>query len=165
MKSLSKAIRSDRNRKAIDGVRKHYASSPMVILDGVSLAPDDIVKALQGSIDAADATTAVTALFHKTVDAEQTAHAAADAVYLGLKTLVTSQFKTAPDTMAEFGFTLQPRQVPDAATAAAAVEKRRATRVARHTMGKRQKANVKGTVTAPDTAPAPTPIATPTSAK
>ncbi len=161
MKIRSRAARSDRNRRAIAGVRKQFASTKVVVLDGVSYAPDDIVKALQGSIDAADATTAVTSLFHKTVDAERAANATADTVYAGLKTYVTSQYRTSPDTMADFGITLPSRQVPDAAATAAAVEKRLATRVARHTMGKRQKASVKGTVTTPETAPAPTPITTP----
>ena len=161
MRATNKAVRSDRNRKAIAGVRKQLASTKAVVLDGVSYAPDDIVKALQGSIDAADATIAVTAQFHKTVDAERAANATADTVYAGLKTYVTSQYKASPDTMADFGITLPSRQVPDAATTATAVEKRQATRVARHTMGKRQKANVKGTVTTPETAPAPTPVTPP----
>ncbi len=161
MKAIKKAVRSDRNRKAIAGVRKQFASMKTVVLDGVSYAPDDIVKALQGSIDAADATIAATALFHKTVDAERAANATADTVYAGLKTYVTSQFKASPDTLADFGISLPSRQVPDAATASTAVDKRRATRVARHTMGKRQKANVKGTVTTPEMAPAPAPITPP----
>jgi hypothetical protein len=161
MKVRSKAVRSDRNRQAIAGVRKHFASTATVVIDGVPHTPDDIVRALQSSIDASDATAAAGAQFHKTVEAEKAANASADAMYGGLKTLVTSQFKTTPDTMADFGITLPSRQVPDAATAAAAAEKRRATRVARHTMGKRQKANVKGTVTTPETAPAPTPITPP----
>jgi hypothetical protein len=165
----SKADRSDRNRKALAGIRKHYASAPTMVLDGVSYALTDIEKTLQGSIDAADATTAATATFHKTVDAERTANASADAVYAGLKTFVTTQFKTSPDVMADFGFTPSSRQVPDAATVAAAVEKRTATRVARHTMGKRQKAKVTGTTpaaTAPAAAaPAPSPaVATPAAA-
>ena len=161
MKPVKRAVRSDRNRKAIAGVRSQFGSTKAVVLDGVSYAPDDIVKALQGSIDAADATIAITAQFHKTVDAERAANATADAVYAGLKTYVTSQYKTSPDTLADFGITLPSRQVPDAATTAVAVEKRHATRVARHTMGKRQKASVKGTVTTPETAAAPAPITTP----
>jgi hypothetical protein len=110
MKPLTKAERSDRNRKAIAGVRKQLASTKTVVLDGVSYAPDDIVKALQGSIDAADATIAVTAQFHKTVDAERAANATADTVYAGLKTYVTSQYKASPDTMADFGITLPSRR-------------------------------------------------------
>src|SRR6516165_3256982 len=65
---------------------------------------------------------------------------------------------SSPSALADFGITLPTRQVPDAATAATAVEKRQATRVARHTFGKRQKANVKGTGATPATAPAPAPV-------
>jgi hypothetical protein len=165
MKPTNKSIRSNRNRQAIAGVRKHYASTASMVLDGISYAPADIEKALQGSIDAADATTAATAVFHKTVDAERTANATADTVYAGLKAFVTTQFKAAPDALADFGFTLPSRQIPDAATLATAVEKRKATRTARHTMGKRQKAKVTGataTATTPSApAPAPSPAVTP----
>jgi hypothetical protein len=159
MKTINKADRSDRNRKGLAGLRKHYASAPTMVLDGVSYTLADIEKALQGSIDSADATSAANALFHKTVDAEQTANASADAVYAGLKTFVTTQFRTSPDVLADFGFTPPSRQVPDAATMAAAVEKRNATRAARHTMGKRQKAKVTGTTpaAAAPAAAAPTP--------
>src|ERR1019366_6620483 len=159
--NTSKANRSDRNRKAIVGVRKQYATTPTIVLDGVSFTPATIVQALQASIDAADATTAAaaafhkgaaaaptaaTAVFHKAVAAEQAASFEADTVYKGLRTLVTSQFKTSPDTLAAFGFTLPARREPDAATVASGVEKNKATRTARHTMGKRQKAGIKGTV-------------------
>ena len=48
MKPLTKAERSDRNRKAIAGVRKQLASTKTVVLDGVSYAPDDIVKPPSG---------------------------------------------------------------------------------------------------------------------
>ena len=144
--NTSKANRSDRNRKAIVGVRKQYATTPTIVLDGVSFTPATIVQALQASIDAADATSAAAAVFHKAVAAEQATSVEADTVYKGLRTLVTSQFKTSPDTLAAFGFTLPARREPDAATVASGVEKNKATRTARHTMGKRQKAGIKGTV-------------------
>jgi hypothetical protein len=151
---LSKPNRSDRNRKAIVGVQKHYAALPTVIIDGVSRTPASIVQTLQASIDAADATTAAAATFHKAVADEAAVRAEGDTMYQGLKTLVMSQFKTSPQTLADFGITPPSRRVPDAATVATAVQKRDATRAARHTMGKRQKEQVKGTVAVP--APAPT---------
>jgi hypothetical protein len=140
----AKSDRSDRNRKAIAGLRKHYASTPTMIFNGVSQATADVITGLQASIDAADATAAAAATFHKAVDAEKTANARGDAVYGGLKTFVTTQLKTSPDSMADFGFALPSRRTPDAATKADAVDKRSATRAARHTMGKRQKAKVTG---------------------
>lgn len=156
----SKADRSNLNRQAIAGVQKVYATTPAIILDGVSFAPANVVKALQGPIDAADATNTAGAAFHKAVAVEKAAIVEADTVYAGLRTLVMSQFATSPETLAEFGFTPPTRRVPDAATVAGAVEKRAATRAARHTMGKRQKAGVKGTVPS-TTVPAPTTVTSP----
>jgi len=153
MKPLNKSTRSDRNRQTIAGIRKHYVTVQSLVIEGVSYAPADIEKVLQDSIDAADATAAAAAVFHKAVAAERAANAEGDALYRGLKAVLVNQYKTSPDTLADFGVTLSPRQVPDAATVATAVDKREATRKARHTMGKRQKAGVKGGP--PATAPTP----------
>jgi hypothetical protein len=154
---INDSDRSDRNRRAIAGLRKHSVSLPAIVLSGVPRTPDDVAQVLQTSIDANDAADAAAAVFHKAVLAKQAANVTSDATFRDLKALVSNQFKTAPDTLADFGITLPSRQVPTADTVADAVDKRNATRAARHTMGKRQKANVKGTVT---TAPATPPVAT-----
>jgi hypothetical protein len=78
--------------------------------------------------------------------------------------VVLAQFgdtQAASSVLADFGFT--PQKVPaiTAEAQATAVEKNRATRAARHTMGPKQKKLVTGTV-APTTAPSPaTPAPTP----
>jgi hypothetical protein len=124
---------------------KHMASTTAFIVDGVSRAPADVEKTLQGSIDAADATAAATATFHKATAAEREATKAGDALYRGMRGYLVNQYKLQPDVLADFGIELTNRQVPDASTVAEAVAKRADTRAARHTMGKRQKAAVKGT--------------------
>ncbi len=53
--------------------------------------------------------------------------------------------------LSTLGFTTAKRQVPTTETQALAAEKRRATRAARGTKGKRQKAGIHGTVTVPAT--------------
>jgi hypothetical protein len=55
--------------------------------------------------------------------------------------------------LGDFGFQNPTRKAPSEATKAAAVAKRAATRGARHTMGKRQKAQIKGEVQATPAAP------------
>jgi hypothetical protein len=68
------------------------------------------------------------------------------------------------DALSDFGLTGRKTPVVSPETRVAAANKAKATREARHTMGKKQKAAIKGTVapTAPaTTAPAPTPVATP----
>jgi hypothetical protein len=138
----------------IAGVQKHLSGASAVIVDGSSYTPAAIVKSLQGSIDSADATASATAAFHKATAAERAANTTGDGLYLGLRTYLVTQYKTQPDVLADFGITLGSRRVPDASTMATAVVKRAATRAARHTMGKRQKLAVTGTVST--TAPATT---------
>jgi len=156
----SKANRSDRNRKMIAGVQKHYPTATAIVVKSVSYTPAAIVKTLQGSIDAADATAAASAAFHKATAAERDANKTGDALYLGLKTYLINQYALQPDALADFGIEIANRQAPDASTVAAAVVKRADTRTARHTMGKRQKAGVKGTAAPTPAAPA-SPPATP----
>ena len=134
-----------RNRKMIDGVDKHYASLPAIVLHGAPLAPTDVVKILQDQIDAVDATAAARTAFLEAVSAERDAAAKADSLFKALKTRVLSDFTNQADVLAEFGLTLRKRRVPDAATLVEAARKAEATRKARHTMGKRQKAAIKGT--------------------
>jgi hypothetical protein len=142
----------------IAGVQKHLSGASAIVVDGSSYAPAAIVKSLQGSIDSADATASATAAFHQATAAEKAASTQGDDLYQGLRTYLITQYKTQPDVLADFGITLGNKQVPDASTTATAVVKRAATRAARHTMGKRQKLAVTGTVSA--TAPATTATAT-----
>jgi hypothetical protein len=144
----TKVTRSHFNRQAILGFQKHYGALPKIILGGVAFAPADVTAALQKSIDATATTTSAAAQFHQAVSDEQTAHAAGDAVYRDLKAFVLTQFKQSPDVLAEFGFNQIARQVPNAETKLVAVGKRKATRAARRTMGKRQKAKITGVVPA-----------------
>jgi hypothetical protein len=166
MKTPTKSSRSDRNRLMLSGLKKHYAATPSITVGGVQHGTTDIESTLQGSIDAAASTAAASAVFHKAVAAEQAANATGDALYRGLRAILINQYKTAPDTLADFGITLPQRQVPDAATVADAVVKGQATRAARHTLGTRQKAKIKGTVANPVTpGNAPVPATTPATAQ
>jgi hypothetical protein len=54
-------------------------------------------------------------------------------------------FGKASPVLGDFGYTTKTAQKPSAAIKAVAVEKRAATRAARHTQGKRQKAKITGT--------------------
>ena len=148
MGKSNKSSVSDRDRKAIAGIKQQYANVPAIVLDGVSYAPSDVVKSLQAQIDAADATASAETAFHQAVAAEKVAGAKANGLFRALRTRVFSDFKSRPDVLAVFGLSLPQRQVPNADKVAEAVKKRAATRAARHTMGKRQKADVKGTVPA-----------------
>jgi hypothetical protein len=144
MARTTKVNRSERNIHAVAALRKHYADTKSMTLDGVAYSPAEVAKILQDSIDAIRITASAEARFHAAVTAEKAAHQQGDALYAALKAFVITQFKNQPAVLGEFAITLNERKRPDAPTRAAAVEKRRATRAARHTMGRRQKAKIKG---------------------
>jgi hypothetical protein len=130
----------------IAGIQKH--GGPAIVVDGRSYAPADIVKALEGPIDAADVTAAAAGAFHQAVTAEQSAIVKGEDVFRALKSILSIQYKSQSGTLADYGIVLPDKQAPDASKVATAVVKRAATRAARHTMGKRQKLAVTGTVQA-----------------
>jgi hypothetical protein len=134
----------NKNRQAIAGVKKHFASTPSLVLDGSPTTPNDVIAALQAAIDAVDAAAAAGKVFHDVTAAQHAAIAKGNAVLKALKMLVNNQLGGAEGVLGDFGFQAPKRKTPDEATKAEAVAKRAATRAARHTMGKRQKAKVKG---------------------
>jgi hypothetical protein len=154
----NKAATINTNRQAIAGMQKHFASTPTFVLDGAPTTPTDAIATLQGANDAIDRAAAAEKAFHDAVTAKNAAIAKGSALVGALKTLVKSQVGSTQGVLNDFGFSNPARQTPDEATKAAAVVKRAATRAARHTMGKRQKAPIKGVVQA-------TPGAAPTATK
>jgi hypothetical protein len=150
----TKTDRIARDTKTIAAARAHLASAGTMMLDGVPHTQADIEKTLQASIDAASATTAAEAGFHKAVEAEKAANAASDAMNGALRRFLVSRFRTSPEVLADFGIVLRKPAVPDVATKTAAVAKRAATRAARHTLGPKAKAKVHGTIETASPAPA-----------
>lgn len=138
-------------RQAIAGVQKHFASTPTLALAGTSMAPKDIVASLQGVIDAVDRSGATSKTFHDAVTAQHAALAKGNAILKALKMLVQNQLGSSQEVFGDFGFPIPTRKTPSEETKAAAVAKRAATRAARGTKGKRQKAKIKGAV--PQTTP------------
>jgi hypothetical protein len=141
----------------IAGMQKRLSAFPSIVLDGQTFTLTALVKVLADEMDAASATLVAEGAFHKAVAAEKAAVAAGEPVFRALRAFVLNQFKGQADVLADFGITVVARQKPNAETQAAAVQKRQATRKARGTGGKRQKAKVTGTAQATP-APAPTAV-------
>ena len=137
----------------VEGLRKHFASTTTVVVRGTSYSPDELAKVLE---DLANVYQAVFDAKSKAHDAILTARAASKGAGLiarAFRGLVYASFKDAGD-LADFGLT--PRKTRAPATVEqlqVAAEKRRATRAARHTLGKRQKAAIKGVVPPPTVTP------------
>ncbi|MGH7272745.1 MAG: hypothetical protein ACREJ3_20135 [Polyangiaceae bacterium] len=151
----------NRNRQAIAGITKHFASTPTLALDGSPSTPKEVIATLNAAINAVDAAATAEKALHDATTAQHAAIAKGNAVLTALKMLVKNQLGSAAGVLGDFGFQSPKRKAPDEATKAAAVAKSKATRAARHTLGKRQKATIKGQ----GPAATPTAAATPPPAK
>jgi hypothetical protein len=151
--NINKDKTINKNRQAIAGMRKHFAGIPSIVLGGTPTTPADVIATFQGAIDAVDTARAAEKSFHDAVALQHAAIAKANALLKALKMLVDNQLGSSEAILGDFGFTRPTRRVPKEEAKAAAVAKRAATRAARHTMGKRQKAKVTGAQPAPVTPP------------
>lgn len=148
----NKGERLDSNRKVEAGVSKYLKKD--FVLNGEKLSPKDISAAYQSEIDASDV---VDQLALKLATARKAQHemmARTSSITAAIKALVVSQYGAASPVLAEFGFSPRKVATKTVAEKMIAVEKTRATRAARHTMGSRQKAAIRGDVSAP-AVPAP----------
>jgi hypothetical protein len=151
----NKPTRKDRLRTLIAGAQKHFPSGSLV-LAGQTLNPAQLVLRIQQDIDATDAADQAHSVWIEKVQLERNSHQELAPILRALRSQVFAQFgdaKDAASALGDFGFT--PRKVAGrpVATKAAAAVKSRATRTARHTMGKNQRKKVKGTVPAEASAP------------
>jgi len=156
---VNKAAKSNRNRLMIAGLEKNYSAKQTVLVDGVATPQPQVIAVLQASNDAADATAAAEAAYHKAVADEAAAEVAADATYTFLRSYFLLLNKKTPEVLPDYGLEPVVRQVPTAATKAAAAAKRKATVAARGVVGKRKRAAV--TAPAPAVTPPATPVTTP----
>jgi hypothetical protein len=153
------------DQKLISGLTRHATAIPSIVLAGASVTTKDIVATLQSRIDMASAASSARATWLAAVQADRALRERTKTYVSGLRQALLVAFAGQVDTLADFGLTgPKPRVVtPEEKVAAAA--KARATREARHTMGKKQKAGIKGTVAsaapapAAPTAPTPAPAA------
>ncbi len=153
------------DQRLIDGLNKNASTITFMVIGGATETTKDIVATLQSRIDSAKAASSTRATWLTAVEADQALRDKTKTYVSGLRQALLVAFAGQTDTLADFGLTARKQRVvtPEAKVAAAA--KAKATRAARHTMGKKQKAAIKGTV-APTTpaiaAPsAPTPSPTP----
>jgi hypothetical protein len=138
----------------LTALKKHVTSQKATVpINGQPMKLTDLVTVYQDAVDTRSVLVEQRAAYHAALTGRDSADTTRQAVDAGLRAWVTTQYGLSSPEAAEFGF--QPRKVTarSAGTVALAVEKSAATRLARGTGGKRQKAKIKGTVVAP-TAPA-----------
>ena len=147
------------DRKLIDGLNKHQAIVPSVLIAGAPIKTVDVIATLQARLATANAAQSTRATWLNAVKADRDERAKTKTLLLALRQALQLMFSGSIDTLADFGLAPRKARVITPEKKAAAALKAKATREARHTMGKKQKSTIKGTV--PQTAPATPPAATP----
>jgi len=128
---------------------------------GATYTPAALVQLFQSLDDATTSMDAAKAKWQDALKSQRNTKATVGPVKKAYQSYLVSLYGNAVETLADFGLT--PRKAPAPQTAvqkATAAAKRAATRAARHTLGPKQKAGIKGTVATPAT-----PVAAPTPAK
>lgn len=157
---ISKAVKRDRMRQLIAGIQSQFGKVKSITLKGKDVKLTDLVSTMQASIDAGADTDAKRAVFLEAAQVSRAANEASDPQALAFTEYL--QLTMSATDLAAFGLKPRTRTEPDVATKALAVEKRAATRKARGTMGKKEKAKIVGVVNESPAAPASTPNITPT---
>jgi hypothetical protein len=132
------------DQNLIDGLTKHASTITSIMIGGASLTTKNIIAKLQTRID--DATTVVTtrATWQAAVKAEKDGRVGTRTFVSGLKQALLVAFAGQVDALADFGLTPRKPRVLTPQQKTAATAKAKATRAARHTMGKVQKSKVTG---------------------
>ena len=156
----SKASSQARDTKVIAGIGAHFTGATTFTFGGVDYKAKEIQQLLQSRIDAASTTAASRAKWVTAVAAEKEKTTESESVLLALKNHLLTTYGAKSQLVADFGFTPKQKQTT-AKTTADAVVKREATRKARGTRGKRQKASIKGVVEPATTAAPSAATATP----
>jgi hypothetical protein len=148
----------------IDGFNKHASLFTSMVINGVPRTQQDIVATLQSRIDASRAVMSTRATWQTSIVTEEQLRDTTKTFVSGVRQGLIVAFGGQLDTLADFGLTARKAHVATPEENIARTAKAKATREARHTMGTKQKASIKGTVptTAPVTAAPPAPAPSPT---
>jgi hypothetical protein len=144
------------DQKLVDGLTKHKALMAALPIGGKNVTPDEAIALVQGRIDATSATLAAKASAKAELLAERAGRTQTKPFVSSLRQVIRSMFGASPDILADFGLTPHKPRKANPQKKVDAAHKAKATRVLRHTMGKKQKAAIKAT--------GPLPSETPTSA-
>jgi hypothetical protein len=153
------------DEKHISAIDKYLGGLTSLTFAGATITPAILKATFQDDIDQTNGLDAAEAQVKQARVKQKAARKKANATRQQLKTYIVGSYGAqAVQMLQDFGFDApKPRGKKTVAAKAQGIAKAEATRAARHTMGKKQKAAIKGTV-APVATPtaSPAPAATPT---
>jgi hypothetical protein len=129
------------NQAMIAGLQKYY-SKKSLRLGGTTWLASAIVATLTSEGTMTDTANQAAAAWHKAVTQLKQQAAANKTLRVQLRAVLLQQFGNDPTALAAFGIAVPKRREPTPPVKTAAAQKSRATRSARHIMGKRQRAAI-----------------------
>ncbi len=140
-------------QQIVTALGKYFPATSTIVLLGKTYTGNQLVQAFQAGLTALEAVANAKSAFLQACAACKVALVEVHALYVALADAMRSQLGRGNPILAEYGFRTAARSKPSPETAAAAIKLRTATRKARHTLGKNQKAKIKAEV--PIQAPEP----------
>ncbi|HEY6460046.1 MAG TPA: hypothetical protein VIY73_07835, partial [Polyangiaceae bacterium] len=145
----TKTDQQSADQKLVAGLQKHEATVSSILIAGVPVPTTSIITTLQSRITARTTTVTSRAAWQDDVQAEKVTVSQSQKTVNRTKQALQVMFAEQIGTLSDFGLTgPKPRTPLTTEQKAAAQAKAEATREARHTMGSKQKAKIKGTVPA-----------------
>jgi hypothetical protein len=148
MSKVNKTMNTALDQKIIAALGSQLKAAATITLGGTVYKAKDLQQELQAEVDAAKTTQSAKTAWQQAVLAEQKVATQAASLRKALRSYLIGTYGAKSATVAEFGFAPKQAAVVVVATKAAANEKRKATRAARGTLGKKQKQGIKGAVPA-----------------
>jgi hypothetical protein len=155
MSTRSYAVSQSEDAKIVAAIGKDLGTTSSLTLNGTAYTPAALSALVQNHFNQINVVLAAQAAWKKELASLHTLSTQLTPVVRALRTWLVNTFGPSSPVLEDFGFAPRPKRVPTADVKAAAVVKRKATRAARGTKGKRQKAAIHG---------APAPVTPPTHA-
>jgi hypothetical protein len=143
-----------RNGQFVAGIAKRLQTVPSVAIAGATYTPAELVALFQSLTDKADAVATAQAKLRDAFKAYRDLSKELVPVVGGFRHAMRNLFGAQHEALSDFGIAPPKASKPSLETKVTAAEKSKATRHARHTMGKKQKAEITGSL--PETPPKPT---------
>jgi hypothetical protein len=149
MTSPRKSAKISAEMALIAGIQKHLSSTSFMVLSQPETTAQ-VVALIQSRVDADQGTLAAKTGYHQAVVTAEALNVQTDPFVRDVRQTILGMFSNSPQILGDFA--LAPRKTPTPLTSEQKViasAKRKATRAARHTAGKRQKAAIQGTLGGP----------------
>jgi hypothetical protein len=144
MPTANRTVTQAHDAQMIAGIVKNLQNVPTLPLGGRVFTPTSLIAFFQSRIDAANAISSAKAQWLDNVQKYGVLDESGNVVARGLRQYVMNAFGVASPLLADFGFAPPKQTLQTLEQKAVAIARRAATRLARHTLGKKAKLAIKG---------------------